>query len=71
MKNKWNWSEIKDRVLMAIKLHFLILTMSIGIWFSYAMLYMLCGFPLTNLALWLIFIAALLTELAYLKWLTD
>ena len=65
------WNELKENIGNVIKLFLLLFMMTCGFWISYCFLWCWVGFPLTNWALWLLIVVALLSEYGYYRWMRE
>lgn len=65
---KVNWSKIKDRIVNIIRFVIFTVVMLVGFWAVYLVLWKALGFPVTNNALWVLFIQAVISETLFIKW---
>lgn len=65
---KINWQKILDKILNVCKFILFTVVMLMGFWTIYAILWKVLGFPLTNIAMWLLFGQAVISELLFFKW---
>lgn len=65
---KVNWSKVKDRIINIIRFIIFTVVMLVGFWAVYVALWKVLGFPVTNNALWVLFIQAVISETLFIKW---
>lgn len=65
---KVNWSKVKDRIINIIRFIIFTVVMLVGFWAVYVVLWKALGFPLTNNALWVLFVQAVISETMFIKW---
>lgn len=65
---KVNWSKVKDRIINIIRFIIFTVVMLVGFWAVYVVLWKALGFPVTNNALWVLFIQAVISETLFIKW---
>lgn len=65
---KVNWSKVKDRIINIIRFIIFTVVMLVGFWTVYVVLWKVLGFPVTNNALWVLFIQAVISETMFIKW---
>ena len=65
---KVNWSKVKDRIINIIRFVIFTVVMLVGFWAVYLVLWKALGFPVTNNALWVLFIQAVISETMFIKW---
>lgn len=65
---KVNWSKVKDRIINIIRFIIFTVVMLVGFWAVYVVLWKVLGFPVTNNALWVLFIQAVISETMFIKW---
>lgn len=65
---KVNWSKVKDRIINIIRFIIFTVVMLVGFWAVYVVLWKALGFPLTNNALWVLFVQAVISETLFIKW---
>ena len=65
---KVNWSKVKDRIINIIRFIIFTVVMLVGFWAVYVVLWKVLGFPVTNNALWVLFIQAIISETMFIKW---
>lgn len=65
---KVNWSKVKDRIINIIRFIIFTVVMLVGFWAVYVVLWKVLGFPVTNNALWVLFIQAVISETLFIKW---
>lgn len=70
-EREWTVNDMKDRIIDTIKFFLLLYTMSMGFFLTYAFLFALIGFELTNSLMWISVGLALLSELAYVHWVIE
>lgn len=66
-----NWNDTKDKIINALKFGLLTSMMIIGFFFCYTFIVYLTGTAITNLVLWVIFAAAVISEVFYIKWISN
>ena len=59
---------MKRNIIKWIKFYLLAVMMSLGFYVSYAFVWCVLGFELTTLVLYILAALGLLSELAYIKW---
>lgn len=65
---KVNWSKVKDRIINIIRFIIFTVVMLVGFWAVYVVLWKVLGFPVTNNALWVLFVQAVISETLFIKW---
>lgn len=65
---KINWSKVKDRIINIIRFIIFTVVMLVGFWAVYVVLWKALGFPVTNNALWVLFVQAVISETLFIKW---
>ena len=65
---KVNWTKVKDRIINIIRFVIFTVVMLVGFWAVYLVLWKALGFPVTNNALWVLFIQAVISETLFIKW---
>lgn len=65
---KVNWTKIRDRIINIIRFIIFTVVMLVGFWAVYVVLWKILGFPVTNNALWVLFIQAVISETMFIKW---
>lgn len=65
---KVNWSKVKDKIINIIRFIIFTVVMLVGFWAVYVVLWKVLGFPVTNNALWVLFIQAVISETLFIKW---
>lgn len=65
---KVNWSKVKDRIINIIRFIIFTVVMLVGFWAVYVVLWKALGFPVTNNALWVLFVQAVISETMFIKW---
>ncbi len=65
---KVNWSKVKDRIINIIRFVIFTVVMLVGFWAVYLVLWKALGFPVTDNALWVLFIQAVISETMFIKW---
>ena len=65
---KVNWSKVKDRIINIIRFIIFTVVMLGGLWAVYVVLWKALGFPVTNNALWVLFVQAVISETLFIKW---
>lgn len=65
---KVNWSKVKDRIINIIRFIIFTVVMLVGFWAVYVVFWKVLGFPVTNNALWVLFIQAVISETLFIKW---
>ena len=65
---KVNWSKVKDRIINIIRFIIFTVVMLVGFWAVYVVLWKALGFPVTNNALWVLFVQAVISETLFIKW---
>ena len=71
MKFKEKWPTIKENISNAIKFVLFSLLMIEGWWLSYALIWFVVGLPLVDWAFGLLFGLAIVSELLYIKWISN
>ena len=69
-KLKERWPVIRERIENASKFILMTITMIMGMWVIYTMLWMALGFPVTRTAMYLLFAQSMISEYMYIKWLS-
>ena len=67
---KW-FIKHKDKIVNAIKFWLLTWMMFAGFWISYVFIWYALGLPIVNWALWILIALAFVSELLYLKWISN
>ena len=65
---KVNWSKVKDRIINIIRFIIFTVVMLVGFWAVYVVLWKALGYPVTNNALWVLFVQAVISETLFIKW---
>ena len=65
---KVNWTKVRDRIINIIRFIIFTVVMLVGFWAVYVVLWKALGFPLTNNALWVLFVQAVISETMFIKW---
>ena len=65
---KINWTKVRDRIINNIRFIIFTVVMLVGFWAVYVVLWKVLGFPVTNNALWVLFIQAVISETLFIKW---
>ena len=65
---KINWTKVRDRIINIIRFIIFTVVMLVGFWAVYVVLWKVLGFPVTNNALWVLFIQAVISETLFIKW---
>lgn len=65
---KVNWTKVRDRIINIIRFIIFTVVMLVGFWAVYVVLWKALGFPVTNNALWVLFIQAVISETLFIKW---
>ena len=65
---KVNWTKVRDRIINIIRFIIFTVVMLVGFWAVYVVLWKVLGFPVTNNALWVLFIQAVISETLFIKW---
>ena len=65
---KVNWTKVRDRIINIIRFIIFTAVMLVGFWAVYVVLWKVLGFPVTNNALWVLFIQAVISETMFIKW---
>lgn len=65
---KVNWSKVKDRIINITRFIIFTVVMLVGFWAVYVVLWKALGFPVTNNALWVLFVQAVISETLFIKW---
>lgn len=65
---KVNWSKVKDRIINIIRFIIFTVVMLVGFWAVYVVFWKALGFPVTNNALWVLFVQAVISETLFIKW---
>ena len=65
---KVNWNKVRDRIINIIRFIIFTVVMLVGFWAVYVVLWKVLGFPVTNNALWVLFIQAVISETLFIKW---
>lgn len=65
---KVNWTKVRDRIINIIRFIIFTVVMLVGFWAVYVVLWKVLGFPVTNNALWVLFIQAVISETMFIKW---
>lgn len=71
MKFKEKWPGLKENISNAIKFILFSLLMIEGWWLSYALIWFVIGLPLVDWAFGLLFGLAIVSELLYIKWISN
>lgn len=67
-KNQINWVKIKKYIINATRCAIFTTVMLAGFWIVYLMLWNALGFPVNNIAMWLLFFQAVISETMFIKW---
>lgn len=65
---KVNWTKVRDRIINIIRFIIFTVVMLVGFWAVYVALWKVLGFPVTNNALWVLFVQAVISETMFIKW---
>ena len=65
---KINWTKIGEKLLAALRFAIFTIVMLMGFWTIYVVLWNVLGFQCNTTAMWLLFVQALISELAFFKW---
>lgn len=65
---KVNWTKVRDRIINIIRFIIFTVVMLVGFWAVYVVLWKALGFPVTNNALWVLFVQAVISETLFIKW---
>ena len=65
---KVNWTKVRDRIINIIRFVIFTVVMLVGFWAVYVALWKVLGFPVTNNALWVLFVQAVISETMFIKW---
>lgn len=65
---KVNWTKVRDRIINIIRFIIFTVVMLVGFWAVYVVLWRALGFPVTNNALWVLFVQAVISETLFIKW---
>ena len=65
---KVNWTKVRDRIINIIRFIISTVVMLVGFWAVYVALWKVLGFPVTNNALWVLFVQAVISETMFIKW---
>jgi hypothetical protein len=71
MKKKINWTDVKERVVNALKFTIFIVTGLMGFWVSYCILWNIIGLPTSTPAMWVMFGQAVVSEILFMRWLSN
>lgn len=66
---KINWNKVGEKILAALRFLVFSIVMLMGFWTIYVILWHVLGFQCNTTAMWLLFIQAIISELAFFKWL--
>ena len=59
---KVNWTKVRDRIINIIRFIIFTVVMLVGFWAVYVVLWKALGFPVTNTAMWVLLIQAVISE---------
>ena len=62
---KINWTKIGEKLLAALRFAIFTIVMLMGFWTIYVVLWNVLGFQCNTTAMWLLFVQALISELAF------
>lgn len=65
---KVNWTKVRDRIINIIRFIIFTVVMLVGFWAVYVVLWKVLGFPVTNTAMWVLFVQAVISETMFIKW---
>lgn len=65
---KVNWTKVRDRIINIIRFIIFTVVMLVGFWAVYVVLWKALGFPVTNTAMWVLLIQAVISETMFIKW---
>ena len=65
------WPATKERIVNACKFTLTAVVMVMGFWVIYSIIWMRLGFPMNNLALWLLFGQSVISEIIFFRWLSN
>lgn len=65
---KVNWTKVRDRIINIIRFIIFTVVMLVGFWAVYVVLWKALGFPVTNTAMWVLLIQAIISETMFIKW---
>lgn len=65
---KVNWTKVRDRIINIIRFIIFTVVMLVGFWAVYVVLWKILGFPVTNTAMWVLLIQAIISETMFIKW---
>ena len=68
---KIDWRAKLKYALEAIKFHLFTIMMTLGFFLAYAFIADVIGLELTNLVLWICFGLAVVSEVLYIKWISN
>ena len=71
MKNKLNWTEIKEKIINALKLIIMVITMVVGFWAIYLIIWTVCGLTQNVAITGGLLALALFSECLFLLWLNN
>lgn len=70
-KFKEKWPKTKERIVNACKFILTAVIMVMGFWVIYSIIWMRLGFPMNNIALWLLFGQSVISEIIFFRWLSN
>lgn len=70
-KFKEKWPKTKKRIVNACKFILTAVVMVMGFWVIYSIIWMRLGFNMNNIALWLLFVQSVISEIIFFRWLSN
>lgn len=67
-KKKIDWPVVKEKFLNSVKAAILAIVMLVGFWAVYIFMWYELKFPITDAAMWLLFLQAVVSEAFFFKW---
>ena len=65
------WPKAKECVVAASKFIIFSVVMVMGFWTLYVILWHILGLPITDIATWLLFVQAVVSQVLFCKWLNN